>query len=243
MWALFKHEFSTYFNHPLGYVLLGSFSLLNGLFLWVFKGSFNLFDAGFGDLNLFFELNPWLLLVLVPALSMKTFADEIKRGTLELLLTKPLSKIELIAAKYSAVLILISLALLLSFFYAQLLIPFLNETSVWDWGVFWGSFAGLFALAASFAAIGIWASTLVDSAFTAFLIALFVGLFQYYGWGELAQLFTDYNWYAAIDYMSLQHHYSTLNKGVLPLNSLFFLILHSGIFLYGTLINLQNRTQ
>jgi len=92
MWALFKHDFRQYFNSPLGYVLLGIFFSVNGLFLWIFSGIFNLIEAGFGDLSLFFELNPWLLLVFVPALSMKSFADEIKRGTLEIILTNPLEK-------------------------------------------------------------------------------------------------------------------------------------------------------
>ena len=243
MWALFKHDFRQYFNSPLGYVLLGIFFSVNGLFLWIFSGNFNLIEAGFGDLSLFFELNPWLLLVFVPALSMKSFADEIKRGTLEIILTKPIAKTAIIAGKYFAIIALIVLALSIAVFYALLLSPYLLEGHAWDWGIFWGSLTGLFLLAACFAAIGLWASTLVDNAFTAFLIALFVGLFLYYGWAQVATLISDFFLYSQLNYVALQHHYSILGKGVIPFSSVLYFAIHTLLFLYLTFYNLQKRTQ
>ena len=117
MWSIFKRELHAFFYTPVGYSLWGTFLLINGLFLWVFPSNFNLLDAGFGDLNLFFELNPWLLIFLLPAMGMKSFSEEIKLGTLELLLTKPLSMVQLIVAKFSALAVLITLTLSVAVFY------------------------------------------------------------------------------------------------------------------------------
>ena len=173
MRSIVKRELSAYFFTPLGYIVLGTYWLLNGLLLWIFPTNFNLINAGFGDLNLFFELNPWLLLLLVPALGMKSFSEEIKLGTLALLFSKPLGKLELVIGKFFAMLILLSIGLAVTFFYAYLLNGVLQEGSYFDWGVFTGSFLGIFLLAAVFASISLWASTLGNSPFASFFIAFF----------------------------------------------------------------------
>ena len=102
MWPIYQRELQSFFYTPLGYVLLATFLLLNGLLLWIFPSNWNVLDAGFGDINLFFELNPWLFIFLLPALGMKSFSEEIKAGTIELLLTKPIGISTLIAGKFLA---------------------------------------------------------------------------------------------------------------------------------------------
>ena len=89
MFAIFKREVRSFFTSPIGYLIVGSFLLLNGLFLWVFKGEYNIFDYSFADLSNFFLLAPWIFIFLVPAITMKSFSEERKMGTLELLLIKP----------------------------------------------------------------------------------------------------------------------------------------------------------
>ena len=121
MWTIFKRELASLFNSPLGYSLLGSFLLFNGLLLWIFPSAWNILAAGFGDVNLFFELNPWLLIFLLPALGMKSFSEEIKLGTLELLFTKPLAKTELILGKFLAILFTLSIGLSVSLLYLYLI--------------------------------------------------------------------------------------------------------------------------
>ena len=93
MLAILKKEINTFFSSPIGYVVIALFLLLNGLFLWVFKGDFNILDFGFADLSSFFLIAPWILLFLIPSVTMRSFSDEKKQGTMELLLTKPLSNL------------------------------------------------------------------------------------------------------------------------------------------------------
>ena len=100
MFAIFKREVRSFFTSPIGYLIVGAFLLLNGLFLWVFKGDYNIFDYGFADLGNFFLLAPWIFIFLVPAITMKSFSEERKMGTLELLLIKPISIGKLLEPDY-----------------------------------------------------------------------------------------------------------------------------------------------
>lgn len=243
MWSIYKRELQSFFYAPLGYVLLGTFLLLNGFLLWIFPSSWNILDAGFGDINLFFELNPWLFIFLLPAMGMKSFSEEIKSGTLELLLTKPISVSTLIAGKFFALLTLLLFALSFSFFYFYQLERFLMENNTLDWGVFYGSFLGLFLLASTLAAISLMTSTLVESAFSAFLIAVFISLFHFYGWNQLADLSTDFSVYNTLKNIGLQYHYGELNKGVIRLSNVFYLIFQTLFFLYWTALNIKQKCQ
>lgn len=243
MWTIYKRELQSFFYTPLGYVLLATFLLLNGLLLWIFPSSWNVLSAGFGDLNLFFELNPWLFIFLLPAMGMKSFSEEIKSGTLELLLTKPIGIQTLIAGKFFALLTLLLIALSVSLFYILQLDGLLMENNALDWGVFYGSFTGLFLLAASLAAISLMASTLVESAFSAFLIAVFISLFHFYGWNQLADLFTDYSTYTALKNIGLQYHYGELNKGIIRFTNVCYLLMQTLFFLYWTALNIKSRCQ
>lgn len=243
MWSIYKRELQSFFYTPLGYVLFATFLLLNGLLLWIFPSSWNILDAGFGDINLFFELNPWLFIFLLPALGMKSFSEEIKAGTLELLLTKPISITSLIAGKFLALITLLFIALSVSLFYFFQLEGILLENNSLDWGVYFGSLLGLSLLAASLAAISLWASTLVESAFSAFMIAVFISIFHFYGWNQVADLFSDYSTYFALKSIGLQYHYGELNKGIIRLSNVCYLILQSLFFLYWTGINIKNRCQ
>ena len=96
MIAILRKEIQSFFASPMGYLVIGVFLLVNSLFLWVFKGEFNVLDYGFADLSSFFFLAPWVLIFLIPAVTMRSFADEVKLGTLELLLTKPIKIWELV---------------------------------------------------------------------------------------------------------------------------------------------------
>ncbi|MEM6865498.1 MAG: gliding motility-associated ABC transporter permease subunit GldF, partial [Bacteroidota bacterium] len=100
MFAIFKKEVRSFFTAPIGYLIVGLFLLLNGLFLWVFRGNFNIFDYGFSDLGNFFLLTPWIFIFLVPAITMKSFSEERKLGTLELMLIKPISVWKIIWGKF-----------------------------------------------------------------------------------------------------------------------------------------------
>lgn len=238
MWPIYQRELRSFFYTPLGYLLLSLFFVANGLILWVFDSQWNIFSASYGDLNLFFELNPWLLIILVPAMGMKSFSEEQKRGTLEILLSKPYSQTTLLAGKYLAQLTLLLLALLSTLIYLYLVDQMLLDNHTIDWGVFIGSFLGLFFLLTTFCAISLWSSTLVDSSISAFLIAFFVSVFHFYGWNQLAFAFSDFDTYEFFKSMALQTHYSELNKGIIRLSNMVYLLGQSLFFLYWSSLNL-----
>ena len=240
MWTIYQHELQRFFYTSLGYLLLTLFFIVNGLILWVFDSQWNIFSASYGDLNLFFELNPWLLIVFVPAMGMKSFSEEQKRGALEILLTKPLSQTNLLLGKYLAQLTLLLLALLSAFIYLFLIDQMLVDDNRIDWGIFMGSFLGLVLLLTTFSAISLWSSTLVNNPISAFLIAFFVSVFHFYGWNQLAFVFGDFNSYHFFKNIALQTHYSELNKGVIRLSNMFYLIGQSLFFLYWSSLNLTN---
>lgn len=243
MWSIYQRELQSFFYTPLGYVLLATFLLLNGLLLWIFSSNWNVLDAGFGDINLFFELNPWLFIFLLPALGMKSFSEEFKVGTIELLLTKPIGIPSLIAGKFLALMSILLIALSVSFFYFLQLNHLLLENNTLDWGVFYGSFLGLFFLVKTLAAISLWASTMVESAFSAFLIALFISIFHFYGWNQIADLLTNFDLYTLLKNIGLQHHYGELNKGIIRLSNVIYLVMQTLFFLFWTMLNIKNKCQ
>ena len=112
MFSILKKEINSFFASPIGYLVIAVFLLLNGLFLWLFKGDFNILDNGFADLSSFFLLSPWIFIFLIPAITMRSFSDEKKQGTLELLLTKPISHLQIVLGKYFGALILVTIAIL-----------------------------------------------------------------------------------------------------------------------------------
>ena len=111
MKSIALHEIKSFFGSPIGYLVIALFLLFNGLFLWVFDGEYNILQSGFADLSPFFTLSPWIVLFLIPAVTMRSFSDEKKQGTIELLLTKPLSIWQIVNGKFLGAFFLIVAAL------------------------------------------------------------------------------------------------------------------------------------
>ena len=175
MKALLLREIKSFFGSPIGYLVIALFLILNGLFLWVFDGEFNILNSGFADMSPFFKLSPWILIFLIPAVTMRSFSDEKKQGTLELLFTKPLSIWEIVNGKFFGTFLLIVIALLPTLVYVWMVSYFGIESSgTLDYGSIIGSYFGLLFLAASYCAIGLFTSTLSENQIVAFILAVFI---------------------------------------------------------------------
>jgi len=174
MLALLKKEFNSFFASPIGYLVIAIFLLLNGLFLWLFKGEFNILDYGFSDLSPFFLISPWIFIFLIPAVTMRSFSDEKKQGTLELLLTKPISHFQIVLGKYLGALSLIIIALIPTLLYVYAIHQLGKPVGNIDTGSTIGSYFGLFFLAAAYTAIGLFSSTLSNNQIVAFIVAVFL---------------------------------------------------------------------
>jgi ABC-2 type transport system permease protein len=241
MLALIQREIQSFFGSIIGYLVIAVFLLVNGLFLWVFEGPFNILDAGFADLSSFFQLAPWILLFLIPAVTMRSFSDEKRMGTLELLLTKPLSLIQIVCGKYFGAVILIILALLPTLLYILTISELGNPEGNWDFGSTTGSYMGLLFLSMGYIAIGIFSSTLSENQIVAFIIAVFLCFFMYYGFEALSalSLFGTYDLY--ISRLGMQSHFDSVGRGVLDTRDIVYFISVALFFLGLTVLKLEKE--
>ena len=220
MLAILKKEINSFFASPIGYLVIAIFLLLNGLFLWVFKGDFNILDYGFTDLSSFFLLAPWILVFLIPAVTMRSFSDEKKQGTLELLLTKPISHTNIVLGKYFGAFVLILIALLPTLLYVYTVYQLGNPVGNLDVGSTLGSYFGLLFLVASYTAIGLFCSTLSDNQIVAFISAVFLCFLFYIGFEGISDVTSN----LFIEQLGMSYHFKSMSRGVLDTqNILYFL--------------------
>ncbi|RFP65610.1 gliding motility-associated ABC transporter permease subunit GldF [Hymenobacter lapidiphilus] len=239
MLAILRKEFNSFLNSPVAYVVLGVFLVATGLFVWVFPDS-SVLDYGFADLQTLFNIAPWIFLFLIPALTMRTFAEEKKAGTMELLLTRPLTDTQLIGGKYLACLLLALLALLPTLLYYYSVYQLGDPAGNIDSAATVGSYLGLVLLAAVFAAIGVFASALTRDQIVAFLAAV-VGCFLVYtGFDSLASVFDGTPAYY-IGQLGIAAHYRDLSKGLIDSRDLLYFFTLTAAMLLATRLALQSR--
>lgn len=234
MFAIFKREVQSFFTSPIGYLIVGSFLLLNGLFLWVFKGEYNIFDYGFADLGNFFLLAPWIFVFLVPAITMKSFSEERKMGTLELLLIKPISVWKLVLGKFWGAFLLCVIAVVPTIIYVFAISSLGVIEGNFDLGVVIGSYFGLLFLIAAYASIGIFASTLSDNQIIAFLVGILICFMIFNGFDALSSLFSNGETQQWIQGLGAKSHFDSIARGVMDTRDLIYFISLTLFFLYLT---------
>lgn len=239
MFAILKKEINSFFASPIGYLVIAIFLILNGLFLWIFKGEFNVLDYGFADVSSFFLLAPWILIFLIPAVTMRSFSDEKKQGTLELLLTKPISHSKIVLGKYFGTLILIIIALLPTLLYVYTVYQLGNPVGNLDMGSTLGSYFGLLFLIASYTAIGIFTSTLSDNQIVAFILSVFLCFLFYIGFEGISE-FTSSTF---IEQLGMSYHFKSMSRGVLDTRDIIYFLSVSFFFLTITKLNLNRETK
>lgn len=236
MFAILKKEINSFFASPIGYLVIALFLVLNGLFLWLFTGDFNILESGFADMTPFFLLAPWILVFLVPAVTMRSFSDEKKQGTLELLVTKPISHLQIVLGKYFGTLILIILALLPTLLYIFALDNLKMTADVLDYGSIIGSYLGLLFLVAAYAAIGLFASTISDNQIVAFISAVFLCFFFFFGFEGLSSVLS-----LPLEQFGMEAHYNSISRGVLDTRDLIYFVSISAFFIIMTQFNIQKK--
>lgn len=240
MFAILRKEFHAFFSSLIAYVVIGVFLVLLGLFVWVLPET-SVLDYGYADLSSFFGLAPFVFLFLVPAVTMRSFAEEKKSGTIELLLTRPLTEWQLVLGKYLACVLLVAMALVPTLLYYY---------SVWKLGApvgnvdsasVAGSYLGLLLLAATFAALGVLASALTRDQVVAFIAAVFGCYLLYAGfealasinvWGRAAYLLTQ---------LGIAYHYGTISKGLIDSRDVLYFLSIIALSLAGTKLALASR--
>lgn len=232
MWPILSKEVSTFFNSLIAYVVLGVFLVFNGLFFWLFDG--NVLNTGLAEMGNLFYFGPWLFLLLVPAITMRAFSEELQAGTLETLLTKPITLNQLLGGKFLAAVVLIVLAIAPTLVYYAMLWWLANPVGNLDHGAIWGSYIGMVLLGASFASIGLWASTLTQNQLVALIVAAFVCFFLFLGLGFLSELPALQGIAYGLAQLGMLEHYESIQRGVVDsrdvlyfLSVIFFFLLLS----------------
>jgi ABC-2 type transport system permease protein len=221
MWSICTKELRQFFGSLTGYITIIIFLLINGIFLFLLRDN-NLFDKGYASLDTFFELAPWVLLFLAPALTMRTIADEFRAGTFETLQTRPLTRWQIVWGKYIAVLLVMAFAILPTLIYVLTLKLLATQGSI-DSGGITGSYIGLFLLMAVFAAVGVCCSSLTSNAIVAFLLSAFTCLLLYFGFGQLARLpFLQGGSAYYVEMLGIDFHYRSISRGVLDSRDLVY---------------------
>ncbi len=234
MLSIFNKEIKSFFGSPTGYIVVGIFLILTNLFLWVIPGEYNILESGYANVDGLFTIAPWLFLFLCPAISMRAFAEEKQTGTWELLITKPLSKWQIVLGKYFAGLTVVLIALIptiLNYFVVSYLAEPVGNV---DAGAFWGSFIGLVFLAAIFMAIGIFSSSLSNNQVISFVLAVVISFSLFYGFDLLTGFFDNGNIIGIIESTGINAHYKSVSRGVIDSRDLVYFIVASYLFLLFT---------
>ena len=215
MYSIYRKEIVSFFSSLTGYIAVAVFLALTGWFMWINPGEFNILDSGYATIDTLFFVAPWVFLFLVPAITMRSFAEERKTGTLELLLTKPLTEWQLVAAKYFAAVTLVLLSLAPCIIYYLTVYFIGSPAGNIDTGGVAGSFAGLFLLASAYASVGVFASSLTDNQIVAFILSASLCFFIHSGFDGLASLPLFRSVDTFIMSMGINEHYKSLSRGVI----------------------------
>jgi ABC-2 type transport system permease protein len=241
MYTLLRKEISTFLSSLIGYAVIIVYLLINGLFLWVFPLQFNILDFGFASIDNYFMLAPWVFLFLIPAITMRSFAEEQKNGTMEMLLTKPITDLEIILAKYLAGVVLVLFSVLPTLIYYITVYQLGMPAGNLDHGGTWGSYIGLVFLGAGFVAIGIFASAISNNQIVSFLIAVFLCGFMYTGFEFIYDLSVFGSFGLFVSQLGINAHYTGMSRGVIDTRDLLYFLSLITFFLMLTRFRLERR--
>lgn len=243
MKAILYKEFRSFFGSPIGYLVIAIFLLLTGLFLWVFDGDYNILNSGFADLTPFFTIAPWILLFLIPAVTMRSFADEKKQGTMELLLTKPMSLVEIVGGKFLGSFILLIIAIIPTLVYVKVVSDLGLPEGNLDFGSTIGSYFGLLFLMGAYTSVGIYTSSLSDNQIVAFLVSVLLCFVLYFGFQGISTLAALGNFGNTIAAFGMDYHYKSMSRGVIDTRDVIYFLSVMVVFISLTVLKLKSYKQ
>jgi len=241
MAALMLKEIRSFFNSITGYMVIVVYLLINSFLLWLFPGNFSISYGSYASIDPLFMISPWVFMFLIPAITMRMFADERRLGTMELLLTRPVKDLELIWAKFGAGFILVFFAILPTLIYYITVYQLGNPVGNIDSGGTFGSYIGLLFLGGSYVSMGVFASSLTENQIVSFLIAVFLSLAMYIGFEELANLDFFGNADLLVMQLGISEHYTSMSRGVIDSRDVLYFLSVIVIFNLATRLVIQSR--
>lgn len=224
MHAIFKKEINAFFANSTGFIVLGIYWITNVLFLLFFNSAYNIFNAGGANLVPYFEFSAWIFIFLIPAIAMKSFSEEQKLGTLELLYTKPITKLSLVLGKFWAALAITSIALLPSILFVVCIHFLVQDQQSIDFPALLGSYLGLLLLSCCYIALCLLASTLSKNQILAFSVGAVLCLIAFFALEGISHIALFGSGIYALEYLSLSYHYKSMSRGVIDTRNLVFFL-------------------
>lgn len=240
MLAVFQKEISSFFSSLVAYITIGVFLLSTGLFLWVFPET-SILEYGYSSLESLFKIAPYLFMFLIPAITMRSLAEERKEGTFELLATRPLTDWQIIGGKYAGSLAIVLLALLPTIVYYVTVYQLGAIPGNVDTGAVIGSYIGLALLGAAFVSIGIFASSVTNNQIIAFTVSVFVCFFAFSGFDSISRVISLQSIETYVTAAGINEHYQAISRGVLDTRDLFYFLSFIAVFLLFTKTVLGGR--
>jgi ABC-2 type transport system permease protein len=241
MISIFRKEINVFFSSLIGYIALMVFLVGIGLFVWIFPET-NVLDYGYSALDTLFYAAPWVFMFLIPAITMRSFSEEIGSGTIELLVTRPLTDLDIILGKYFAALVLVVFSILPTFIYFYSVYQLGSPVGNIDTGATWGSYIGLIFLGGTFVSIGIFASSLTRNQIVAFILAVFLCFFFYIVFESLSSLSVFYAKFDdIIEMLGINYHYQSISRGVVDTRDVIYFVSLITLFIYLTKVSLESR--
>jgi ABC-2 type transport system permease protein len=241
MFSLLKKEINGFLASVTGYVVIIVFLAITGLFAWILPTDFNIPQSRYATLDSLFILAPWVFMFLIPAITMRSFSEENRSGTIELLLTKPLSDLQIVFAKYGAGLLLVIFSLLPTLIYYIIVSQMATPSGNVDHGGIRGSYIGLFFLGSAYVAIGIFASSVSSNQVVAFIIAVLLTFFFYMGFDFVSGLSAWQELNYTLGQLGISAHYASLSRGVIDSRDLVYFISVTVVFILLTKFILEKR--
>lgn len=242
MYSLFKKEISTFFCSLTGYLVVAVFLVATGIFLWVVPGELNILYGGYATLEPLFGIAPWIYLFLVPAISMRLIAEEKKQGTLELLLIRPLTTLQIVSAKYLAGLTLVVISILPTLVYLLVVWQLGDPVGNVDMGATWGSYIGLLLLAAVYMAIGVFASSITDNQIVAFVTGVALCFVFYTGFDSIASIPAMKSVQDMVSLCGISSHYDSISRGVMDSRDVVYFVSVAAFFIIITSMIISRRS-
>lgn len=239
IFTIFQKEVNSFFNSLIAYIVIVVFLAGVGIFFWVFEA--NVLETGAAEMDTLFFLGPWFYLFLIPAITMRMFSEEYKTGTIEFLLTKPISELQIVLGKFFAAVFLVFFSLLPTVIYYITIYRIGDPVGSIDSGATLGSYLGLFALGMIFAAIGIFASSLTDNQIVSFILAAFFSFFFYSAFDYIAELKVFQSVNEFVLKLGVSEHYRSISRGVVDSRDVLYFVTIISVMLLGSKLALSNR--
>ena len=231
MTAIYKKELSVFFTTIIGSLIIGLFLLFNGLLLWSEISQINILDNAYASMAAFFTISPLIFLLFIPAISMRTFSDEYNLGTIETVITKPITTLQIVCGKFFAILTLVIISILPTLLYVFTIYLIGETVGNLDLAGIFGCYIGLICLSSVFASIGVFSSSLSNNQIIAFILAIIISVIFYFGF----ELLSTIPILQPIDFIlqktGVLYHYNIMSKGLLKLSDIVYFISVSFIFI------------